>query len=114
MSTKLFASFFVFQIVSSYFLSENWLTYIESSTYCRNYCQSNLSSIRNNKSYFQLIYIIQNSIDTQQEFWNISQFDKTKVWFGLDQIDSATFAFQDNTPFDSFGANLSGGVYPVN
>ena len=89
--------------VSSYWFSNNRLTWQNASRYCQYRCNSHLASFHNPNAYTSATRLIQNSMNITMGF-NDNQKD---IWIGLKRNSPFKgWEWSDNSTFD-FGSNTS-------
>ena len=100
--------------VSSYWISENRLSWNRSLNYCRSICDSDLASFRDESDYQQALDLISNSsylkITNGMGAYAWQRYHD--IWIGLNDItQEGHFQWSDNSSFH-FGNDTSGAVYP--
>ena len=97
--------------ISAYYLSPNSVSWSNASSFCQNYCNSDLISIHSNDENLQVIKIADNSLDITDVYKSIAiSSTPNMIWLGL-TILSGNWSWSDGSLFD-FGSNVSGGAYP--
>eukprot|EP01083_Nonionella_stella_P185944 679531_1 len=92
---------------TSYWLSQNTLTWDSASAYCQERCQSHLASVHDLDQFHEADNLINDSIAKYNQV--------PEVWIGLRDMytdsDSEDWKWSDGTSFD-YGTDTSGGVFP--
>eukprot|EP01084_Bolivina_argentea_P265406 449872_1 len=94
-------------ISSSYWLSENRLTWTEASTYCQSHCNSELASIHSINNHLEATYLIKNSSAVTAGF----NVDQVNIWIGLNKLNT-TWSWTDHSAFNYGTDTTTKGVFP--